>query len=866
MKLILISTFLFIFSCFTHLDAQTQPPDPCDDGTQETCQCETSPVLCTIDDLDGFEFSMSDFQHPQDGPEPLCTAQPSAPNNPTWFSFVAWCEELELLVEIENCTFIGSPFFTRGAQIAIYGNCDGTDEVACDVEDCGNENDKSLFMTDLVIGQVYHFIIDGCGGSACDVIVNVVGTCGSPEIEDWTNPVDGPDLVCLGDPVSYTVDQLDGANLYHWYVDGVEIGTSENPSFDIDWDEEGSFELCVDASTDPCIPVTDDPAQTCMTVEVYSPEIGELTVDQDPCPGEMVDISAGGANNNPDLGLVIIITDQDGIVQQIESSDNSTFTNPDCGTFTAFAYQYIPSETNLPSVGDVFNQPDCGTTCCVLLEEEFSFVDDEAPVILNPPADETIDCFIGVPDMEDLEFQDNCIGSGFVEGVEDAPQNACDGGTITRTWTVEDSCGNTAEHVQTITLGSLAEVEWVNPPANETINCTPVPTTFPDLGYSNNSANADCLISGTVSPIVEEDVENCEGTITASWPFTDDCDRTIAHIQVFTIVPPDFPEWINPPPSEIVSCDMAPNGDLPVLEYDNFQTGDCELSGEVEAIIQGSADECGGTITYFWTFSDDCDRSTVYFQDITVEPASAPDWIDPPANENLSCNELPLPPPPNLEYTNGEMGDCDFSGTISPTVDGSVDLCGGSVTYTWEFTDPCGNEIFHAQTITVDPVPQPDWVDPPGNENLSCNDLPLPPPPELEYTNGETGDCEISGTALPAVDGSVDLCGGSVTYTWEFANDCGNTISHAQTITIEPAPASDWVDPPTNENLTCNDLPLPTPPDLEYSNGATGACEVSGSVAPTVDGAVDYVGAQSHTPGIILITAGIPMFTPRPLQ
>jgi len=787
---------------------------------------------------------MSDFQHPQDGPEPLCINQPSVPNNPTWFSFVAWCEELELLVEIDDCSEVFNfPFFTRGAQIAIYGNCDYTDQVACNVEDCGNEDDKSLVMTDLVIGRVYHFIIDGCAGSNCDVTINVVGTCGDPEIEDWTNPVDGPEVVCVGDPANYIVDQLDGANLYHWYVDGVEVGTSEDPNFDIDWDEEGTFELCVDASNDPCIPVTDDPDQICMTVEVFDPSIGDLIVDPNPlCPGEITDITVIDANDNPALELAIIVTDQAGIVQQLDLADAATFTHDECDDFIAYAYQYIPSEVTLPTIGDFFNLPDCNNSCCEILEEEFTFEDDEAPTFVSAPDDETYECINLLPDMEDLEFNDNCLGSGFVEGMEDGAQDVCDGGTITRTWTVEDSCGNIAEHIQTLTVDPLPEADWVDPPADETVDCNTIPTSFPDLDYTNGSANPDCEISGTVSPDVVEDIVDCAGMITATWSFTDSCDRAIEHVQTFTVEPPALADWNDPPANETVSCDMAPDGTAPFLQYDNGQIDDCEIAGEVEATVSGSADECGGSFTYEWTYTDDCNRTISHTQEITVEPAPNPDWIDPPANETLTCIDLPLPTPPDLEYTNGETGDCEISGTVSPTVDGSVDLCGGSVTYTWDFTDVCGNTISHTQVISVDPVPAPDWVDPPANETLTCDDLPLPTPPDLEYTNGETGDCEISGTVSPTVDGSVDFCGGAVTYTWDFMDICGNSISHTQMITVDPVPEPDWVDPPANEVLDCDALPLPTPPDLEYTNGEIGDCEISGIASPSVDGSADECG------------------------
>jgi hypothetical protein len=36
--------------------------------------------------------------------------------------------------------------------------------------------------------------------------------------------------------------------------------------------------------------------------------------------------------------------------------------------------------------------------------------------------------------------------------------------------------------------------------------------------------------------------------------------------------------------------------------------------------------------------------------------------------------------------------------------------------------------------------------------------------------------------------GTFDECGGTQTITWTFTDDCDRTITHVQTITIEPAP------------------------------------------------------------------------------
>jgi hypothetical protein len=46
-----------------------------------------------------------------------------------------------------------------------------------------------------------------------------------------------------------------------------------------------------------------------------------------------------------------------------------------------------------------------------------------------------------------------------------------------------------------------------------------------------------------------------------------------------------------------------------------------------------------------------------------------------------------------------------------------------------------------------------------------------------------------------------DECGGTQTITWTFTDECGRTITHVQTITIEPAPIAAFVNPPADIRL-----------------------------------------------------------------
>ena len=249
----------------------------CTNGTQPECACETAPILCSVDELDGYVFSMSDFLHPQDGPSPICSSAPgSQTNNPTWFAFTAWCTNLTLRARPSNCHWNQGYV---GVQIAIYEDCTFQNAVACDVDiqDC-NTGTKVLVMTGLAIGGVYYFMVDGCLGSYCDVTIDVVGVCGQEEIAPWTMPVTGDTNPCAGDAVMYTVEDLDGAGEYHWFLDGVLMGQSPSTSFSTVWATPGNYQLCIDASNDPCVPVTDAPSPLCLAIVVHESDAGVLNL------------------------------------------------------------------------------------------------------------------------------------------------------------------------------------------------------------------------------------------------------------------------------------------------------------------------------------------------------------------------------------------------------------------------------------------------------------------------------------------------------------------------------------------------------------------------------------------------------------
>ena len=220
------------------------------------------------------------------------------------------------------------------------------------------------------------------------------------------------------------------------------------------------------------------------------------------------------------------------------------------------------------------------------------------------------------------------------------------------------------------------------------------------------------------------------------------------------------------------------------MDYSNNESGVCLIEGSQPAVQSGNFDECGGTVQFIWEFTDNCNRTIQHIQNVTVEPAPEAFFINPPGPTTLNCSEIPATPPP-LNYSNNQLGACEISGTVNAIQSGSYNSCGGNITYTWVFTDDCNRTINHTQNVTVNPSSDPSFTILPDDISINCGESP-PPPINLPYTNDETGPCEIAGTVSATITIIDDL---TTEYFWIYTNPCNNaTITHTQVISETPTP------------------------------------------------------------------------------
>ena len=217
-----------------------------------------------------------------------------------------------------------------------------------------------------------------------------------------------------------------------------------------------------------------------------------------------------------------------------------------------------------------------------------------------------------------------------------------------------------------------------------------------NLDYANGESGA-CAIAGTELGVVTGTFDECGGTLTQTWTFSDAC-NSITATQVLTVQPAPAPVF-DPVADVTITCADAAVLAAANLDYTNGESGACAIAGTELGVVTGTFDECGGTLTQTWTFSDACNSITTT-QVLTVQPAPAP-VFDPVTPLTITCAEADALVATNLNYTNGESGSCSHSRyTELGVITGTFDECGGTLTQTWTFSDAC-NSISTSQVLTV---------------------------------------------------------------------------------------------------------------------------------------------------------------------
>ena len=471
--------------------------------------------------------------------------------------------------------------------------------------------------------------------------------------------------------------------------------------------------------------------------------------------------------------------------------------------------------------------------------------DNTAPILYGCPSNVTVECD-NIPNPANVTATDNCDQNPTVTFNETSNLTGCGGytGTITRTWTATDACGNQSQCTQVLTVVDTSD-PVISCPGDVTISCDE--STAPaNTGAATASDNCD------INPIItysdSETFGSCdqEKTITRTWTATDVCGNSDVCVQTITVEDNAAPVLVGCPADVTVECDNIPSA-ASVTATDN-----CDPSLTVTFNETSDLSGCGGytgTITRTWTATDDCGNESSCTQTITVKDNTDP-VITCPVDVDLECDDST--DPSNTGYATA-TDNCDSA----PTITYSDNQNNGVITRTWTATDACGNDAGCVQTITIDDSTPP-VITCPADVTVECGQS--TDPSSTGYATA-TDNCDPD----PVIQYSDSQTGDVITRTWTATDDGGNWASCDQIITIEDTTppvitcpvdmtveCDESTNPPNTGSAIATDNCDPSPVITHSDQETAGSCAEEKTITRTWT-ATDNAGNSSSCQQMIMV-------------
>ncbi|RXJ51353.1 HYR-like domain-containing protein [Gelidibacter gilvus] len=418
---------------------------------------------------------------------------------------------------------------------------------------------------------------------------------------------------------------------------------------------------------------------------------------------------------------------------------------------------------------------------------------DTTPPVLSMPDDVTMECIGYARGPEDLIGEATAVdGCGRVSlTFEDVAVQGC-GNTqvISRTWTAMDECGNTVSDVQTITIIDTTP-PTLTLPADITIECNG--STDPSATGTATAIDncGDVTVTYTDSSTGEEGAQ----IITRTWIATDACGNTAEGTQTITVIDTVAP-ILTVPADVSVECSTSTE---PSATGNASATDACTTT--TLTFTDNSVEGCGNTevITRTWIATDAAGNTASGDQIITVVDTTPP-VLTLPADVTMECTGLAR----GTGDPFGEATATDACGNVSITFEDTAAAgCGVSqvISRTWTATDECGNSVSGVQTISIVDITPPS-ITVPADITIECSDSTDPSVTGNASASDECGDVNLTFNDV-VVDGSCDNMK-TITRTWTAIDECGNTATEIQTISVVDTTAPVIDTPASDITIDCD--------------------------------------------------------------
>jgi hypothetical protein len=337
---------------------------------------------------------------------------------------------------------------------------------------------------------------------------------------------------------------------------------------------------------------------------------------------------------------------------------------------------------------------------------------------------------------------------------------------IIYTWTAEDTCGNTVETSQTVTVVDTAAPQLIGVPSDLTLECGVEPPNF--------SVQAEDNCDGPVLPVLTTDDRpgTCEDHYFRdfTWTAFDDCGNTISDTMTVEFVDIHAPV-MHAPEDETYECLDAPD------QPDLTGTDNCDstiVPVKTMDVVSSGKDEI---ITWTWTAADDCGNISTETTTLTAYDTTPP-TLPPLPPKSVTCT---IPTPDPVQAT-------ELCGEVTVTMQQSLEegSCAGekTVTYTYTAIDEAGLTASTSQVITMYDTTAPTFEFSGTIEDVTAECQPDPAPQVL------ASDCLVSlGVITPTEvrinEGTSEEYLYQLVRTWTVTDDCSNTNSMTQTVTVQ---------------------------------------------------------------------------------
>ncbi|MBL7942255.1 MAG: hypothetical protein JNM00_05795, partial [Flavobacteriales bacterium] len=423
------------------------------------------------------------------------------------------------------------------------------------------------------------------------------------------------------------------------------------------------------------------------------------------------------------------------------------------------------------------------------IEQHIYVNDNTAPVFNGVPSDMVINC--GEPILEALvTANDDCDDAVEITLSATTTDIGCES-LFVRTWTAVDNCGNTAVAVQTIVIEDHDAPEVMYVPENMVLECSEVISGGTALFSDLCDADLDITFSEVNIPgePVMDGAPPCGYTLIRTWTATDDCGNATTVSQTIEVVDTTAPEIFGVPDNISVDCSEIPEPAV-VTATDNCWEGEINLFMEESVVV---LDDCTYQIVRTWVAEDNCWNYNSDSQVITVVDTEAPVLIGVPADATYQCDNIPAAP----EVMASDLCLGIFPATLSEQW--VPQECGFIVYRTWTATDPCGYSVSATQTIIAQDTTAPVLFNVPENTTMDCSEEVEPAFPFATDNCDDDVLISLEATTEPAD------CGYLFIRTWTATDDCNNSTTATQIITVTDNTAPVAVFVPAGFEIECSD-------------------------------------------------------------